>query len=101
MKSIESYFASARKTPFPLSVETPSVPAIPKPSPPHEIGNQFTEGNKERNPPPGIPSKYSVDLSSSTEDASPVSRLENEGQGQEEQGQEEHKVGDHQPDWLV
>lgn len=107
MKSLESYFASARKTPFPLSVEPaePAVPAIPKPSPPHETGNQFTEGNKERNPPPGIPSKYSVDLSSSTEDAS-LSPLENEeqgqeGQGQEGQGQEGHKVGDHQPDWLV
>jgi len=101
IKSIESYFASARKTSFPLSVETPAVPAIPKPSPPHEIGIQFSEGNKERkSPPPGIPSKYSVDLSSSTEEAS-LSPLENEGQGQEGQGQEGPKVGDHQSDWLV
>ena len=94
MKSIESYFASNRKPTFPLSVES-TIPTIPKPSPPHETGLQFTEGNKERAPPTGIPSKYLEDSSTSTEEVS-LSPVENE-----RQGQEGHMVGDHQPDWLV
>ena len=67
MKSIESYFTSIRKYAFSLSIED-AIPAILRSSPPHETDVQFTEDDKERNP--GIPSKYSENSSTSTEEVS-------------------------------
>jgi hypothetical protein len=92
MKSIESYFSSVRKPTFPVSIEE-AIPAIPKPSP-HDPVSQFTEGDKERAPPRGIPSQYSEDLSTSREEVY-LSPFENG-----KQGQEGLTVGDHQADWL-
>jgi len=93
MKSIDSYFASAKKPAFPLPIEDTSpisYPAYPKPSPPHATGD------KERGvPATGLPPKYSEDLSSSTEDDT-SSPIDKRMQGTQEQ---EHKAGDHH-DWL-
>ena len=96
MKSIESYFASAKKPAFTLPIEDTypiSYPTYLKPSPLHETGD------KERGVPAiGLPPKlHSEDLSSSTEEDDTSSPIDKRMQGTQEQG--EHKVGNHN-DWL-